>query len=739
MGSWGPLSLIYPAQPHSYVVPMFATSAQLVSPAPLVVPPPTATPQAPQSAPAPPSKTPAKERIEPRTVSEARSAAAAIRWNKEREKRKAAESSEEKKKEAIAKRQDLAESIIHAREKENMSYTEIQRRFGLGSRTFIHKVLTGKWSPELIRGRPTYLNKATLHDLELEVTSRGQAGSPMTPKEFQERANVLKTSQEAKRGNKEWTPGKTSGGSRFMKRFRAETGVNLKAKFPRPQDRAKLAASTFGNLYNGFMSMKQTMKEFHEPSDPKGMIPSHLVLFMDEFNIGPDGLCGISKRLCSTDRVFRPAQRGKHLTGAVTFNGLGQIVSIFFISAASPNVIPNEGEVILEPGVMLCFNSSGTMQKSEGELEGTTAAWAKTVVSGANARRVASTDGKARRALIWLDGSGSHADAVALSYLDEHGFSVGQLKPNMTHLMQVSDNERLHGMVQVLKRDLYSDFPTIAANPQLHLHVLAATVRAVFTPQNIWAAMKDCAFEFSPDHRFVGISDESARRCCESRRDKGQLFDPTAGSLNVSRSEFLAVRESVRQAVLPRDFGSTVPDNVARTVAVFQASRTALEDGRIRKLKRTTYRAAKGDGKAREGTLILDPATLRQEQERRREKQEETARKKEERESKRKERAIKKEQETKTRDERSKALRDKFPEVTEAQWSSWERGLNRFYTGRNPKWNQLWAEQCVRKKLRQAATNDAGDVSDQENVAPAPAKKRRKSGHADTTLGESSR
>jgi hypothetical protein len=189
------------------------------------------------------------------------------------------------------------------------------------------------------------------------------------------------------------------------------------------------------------------------------------------------------------------------------------------------------------------FNNTGSFHASKEDGKGSWFANAEKIVQRLKRDFGDTTD---KRVLI-VDRCSIHKEEGVIEYLKKHNIHLVYLYPNLTHLVQISDDHDLHGKLEKHFRAhtnsemRETDLCTVQGIP----HVINM-VGSVFTMANIVPVAERKGFVFNRKRDMVTITDDSIHRFVESLENKG-LLHSEKGTCDRSQQHDLRTQYFINQ------------------------------------------------------------------------------------------------------------------------------------------------------------------------------------------------
>ena len=309
----------------------------------------------------------------------------------------------------------------------------------------------------------------------------------------------------------------------------------------------------------------------------------------------------------------------KHLTAIPIVNFRHGLICNVFIQAGTPTKDPDCPEhnkaLDLPEATALIYNGKGS---AEGDDEdGGFGSWHFAMahfISILN-KKYGPKEKRGTKYLM-LDGCQVHKDHPTLEMLEKEDIVVVVLAPNLTHLVQMSDNPRLNGKLQEKIRNTLSELCQMYGyqDPpfEVRLREIDRLITATFSIKAVLAAAADIGYIFRDQCRYVGLTDESISGMLDRRASEGKLRaehaqqdeDDLRGAL------YLLTRKMTSAGALPVGTTNLVSERVIKaTEASVRGMLPASLDVMGSQAARTRRVSAKDDcERGRTGTYVANSA-----------------------------------------------------------------------------------------------------------------------------------
>lgn len=310
------------------------------------------------------------------------------------------------------------------------------------------------------------------------------------------------------------------------------------------------------------------------------------------------------------------------------------------------------------------------------------------------------------RDILFIDGVSSHKCVDTFKLLSDANVVVAGMFPNLTAALQLSDTVYFNRELKAAIRVEMDDNPQFRQHPKRNAHIYDSLVRNVFNqPTRTRKALKATGWVVSDDCRFAGITEESAHALCSHLRDLGKFNDGVIviPPMVRNRYEVHVISEMHKEGAISDSCKRLLTEEAWNTREILQP--TQLDDsGKPIKTLKTAYRAAEiePDDSNTSGILYLNSnegitkamenLTAKREKEKNRKLKREQA----------KLVKAKKDEDLADRNRREVHLRNLFPQMSDADWTSLlkQAHVGRYLTGNNEANDLEWAKQKVKEVLQ---------------------------------------
>jgi hypothetical protein len=215
-----------------------------------------------------------------------------------------------------------------------------------------------------------------------------------------------------------------------------------------------------------------------------------------------------------------------HVTSSVFFN-MNEVFSVSFVTNTPVALNTNTAALPLGVGNVV-VNNNGSMTAGD-PTTGEKGAFYVAVQDFVRELTQRMGPSPARgKVLLILDGARAHNCFEALRLLRDNDVDVHMLMPNVTPLMQISDQPQLHGFQKKYLTQVMAMSKTLNQDIEWHrdLRVLTLAVKSVFTLDRIVQAVQSIGIKYVNNSAFsrIQMTDEDAREQIQRLADKG-CFD----------------------------------------------------------------------------------------------------------------------------------------------------------------------------------------------------------------------
>lgn len=273
-------------------------------------------------------------------------------------------------------------------------------------------------------------------------------------------------------------------------------------------------------------SSMQSLKYNFNLCFPEGLEPD-LVFYADETSVQPsiDWTAGVRGLRVRNLRSKHAVDVTTDITSLCFFNGSAEVLLHTIVLPGEPLFNKDAiGPLARMPNVSLMWTPSGRIQGDQDGIGSWHAAISK-FLECVESRHGRWSQENGYRFALFVDGAKAHLDQAAIAALDQAGVKVFKLPPNLTHLIQVPDNEHVFGKLKENLRKLvvalHEQFKKVPI--ETYLAEAHKAVVGTLTLPAVARAIKDCGFAIDDKGR-VNISDDTIRACLDAWVARGKVF-----------------------------------------------------------------------------------------------------------------------------------------------------------------------------------------------------------------------